>query len=98
MTNGMAPVSVAVATLNKGLIRIGTPYCLTSADKGSTQRAGSIAVAFAIEQEANKAIRHSLYIAGISVRVEKLYSAAPTTQCQPFGELLQEDPQVQPVQ
>ena len=71
-----------IVTFNKGLSPIGTPYWLTSAGKRSTQRAGSIAVAFATEQEANKAIRHRLYIAGISVRVEKLYSAAPTTQCQ----------------
>jgi hypothetical protein len=95
---GMALVIEEIVTFNKGLNPIGTPYWLTSADKRSTQRAGSIAVAFATEQEANKAIRHRLYIAGISVTVEKLYSAAPTTQCQPFGELLQEDPQVQTVQ
>jgi hypothetical protein len=79
---GMALVIEEIVTFNKGLNPIGTPYWLTSADKRSTQRAGSIAVAFATEQEANKAIRHRLYIAGISVRVEKLYSAAPTTQCQ----------------
>ena len=79
---GMALVIEEIVTFNKGLNPIGTPYWLTSADKRLTQRAGSIAVAFATEQEANKAIRHRLYIAGISVRVEKLYSAAPTTQCQ----------------
>ena len=42
------------------------------------------------EQEASRAIRNRLYIAGISVRVEKLYSTAPTTQCskcQGFGHL-----------
>ena len=61
-----------------------------SADKRLSQRAGSVAVAFATEEEANRAIRNRLYIAGISARVEKLYSTAPTTQCsrcQGFGHL-----------
>ena len=49
-----------------------------------------MAIAFATEEEANRAIRERLYIAGISVRVEKLYNTAPTTQwqkCQGFGHL-----------
>src|SRR6266852_5756667 len=49
-------------------------------------------VAFATAEEANRAIRHRLYIAGISVRVKKLHSTAPTTQCskcQGFGHLNQ---------
>ena len=87
---GMALVIEEIQTFNKGLKPIGTPYWLTSAEKRSTQRAGSIAVAFATKEEADRAIRNRLYIAGISARVEKLYSTAPTTQClkcQGFGHL-----------
>jgi hypothetical protein len=87
---GMSLVVDEIQTFNKGLKPIGTPYWLTSAEKRLTQRGGSLAVAFATEEEANRAIRNRLYIAGISVRVEKLYSTAPTTQChkcQGFGHL-----------
>lgn len=87
---GMALVVEEIKTFNKGLTPIGTPYWLTSADRRQNQRAGSVVVAFATEDEAKKAIRHRLYIAGISVRVEKLQSTAPTTQCQKcqgFGHL-----------
>ena len=86
----MALILDEIKTFNKGLNPIGTPYWLTSSDKRSIQRAGSVAIAFSTEEEANKAIRHRLYIAGISVRAEKLYSTAPTTQCsncQGFGHL-----------
>lgn len=87
---GMALVKEEISTFNKGLNPIGTPYWLTSAEKRLGQRAGSVAVAFATREEANRAIRNRLYIAGISVRVEQLYSTAPTTQCskcQGFGHL-----------
>ena len=63
---------------------------LTTANKRENQLAGLVAVAFATEEEATRAIRHRLYIAGISVQVEKLYTTAPTTQCykcQGFGHL-----------
>lgn len=79
---GMALVIEEIRTFNKGLKPIGSPYWLTSAEKRATQRAGSVAVAFATKEEADRAIQNRLYIAGISVRVEKLYSTAPTTQCQ----------------
>jgi len=46
-----------------------------------TQKAGSIVVSFATEEEVNRAIKNRLYIAGISTRVEKYTSTAPTTQC-----------------
>ena len=79
-----------IKIFNKGLSPIGKLYWLTSADKRQTQLAGSIVVAFATKEEANKAIRNRLYIAGISVRVEEVYSTALTTQCskcQGFGHL-----------
>ena len=47
-------------------------------------------MSFTTEKEANLAIRHRVYIAGISARVEKHYSIAPSTQCpkcQGFGHL-----------
>lgn len=87
---GMDLVVDEIQTFNKGLTPIGTPYWLTSSDKRQNQRAGSVVVAFATEEEASRAIRNRLYIAGISVRAEKLYSTAPTTQCQKcqgFGHL-----------
>ena len=87
---GMDLIKEEISTFNKGLTPIGTPYWLTPSDKRVSQRAGSVAVAFATQEEANKAIYNRLYIAGISTRVEKHYSTAPTTQCnkcQGFGHL-----------
>ena len=90
--DGMALVKEEISTFNKGLKPIGTPYWLTPRYKRleSNQRAGSVAVAFATQQEANRAIQNRLYIAGISVKVEKLYSNPPSTQYpryQSFGHL-----------
>lgn len=87
---GMNMIKEEITIFNKGYTPIGTPYWLTTADKRATQRGGSIAVAFASKEEADRAIRNRLYIAGISVRVEKLHSTAPSTQCtkcQGFGHL-----------
>ena len=71
-----------IRTFNKNLDLnpIGTPYWITSSERRPFQRVGSVAIAFSIEAEANRAIRNRLYIAGISVRVEKLFSTARTTQ------------------
>ena len=78
----MALIIEEIKTFNKDLVPIGIPYWLTSAEKRLNQYAGSVVVAFATPEEANRAIQHRLYIAGTSVRVEKLYSTASTTQCQ----------------
>ena len=89
-TTGMQLVIDEIKTFNKGYSPIGTPYWLTTASKRYNQRAGSVVVAFATEEEATRAIRHRLFIAGISVRVEKLHSTSPTTQCsncQGYGHL-----------
>lgn len=85
-------VKQEIKTFNKGLNPLGNPYWLTSYEKrhSGTIRAGSIVVAFNIESEANRAIRNRLYIAGESLRVEKLLSVAPTSQCgkcQGYGHL-----------
>ncbi|KAF2633551.1 hypothetical protein BU25DRAFT_298191, partial [Macroventuria anomochaeta] len=46
------------------------------------QQTGSVCIAFATEQEAQRAIRSRLYLLGISVRVEKLHSTPASSQCQ----------------
>jgi hypothetical protein len=79
---GMDMIVDEIKTFNEGLNPIGKPYWMSSAITRATKRSGSVAIAFATEEEASKAIRNRLYIAGISVRVEKLHSVAPTTQCQ----------------
>lgn len=79
---GMDLIKAEIKTFNRDLNPIGNPYWLTTAEKRATKRAGSVVVAFATEQEAKKAIQNRLYIAGVSVRVEKYYSTAPSTQCQ----------------
>jgi hypothetical protein len=88
--SGMDLIVEEITIFNKDLVPIGTPYWLTPPEKRLNQRAGSVVVAFATAIEASRAIRHRLYVAGISARVEKLYSTAPTTQCskcQGFGHL-----------
>lgn len=89
-STGMQLVVDEIKTFNQGFTPIGTPYWLTHASKRTNQQAGSVVVAFATEQEANRAIRQRLFIAGISVRCEKLHSTAATTQCnncQGYGHL-----------
>ena len=79
-----------IQTFNHGLKVIGAPYWLTAANRRPKQYAGSIVVAFATEKEATTAIRNRLYMAGRSLKVEKLYAVSPTTQCnkcQGFGHL-----------
>ena len=89
---GMDLVVTEITTFNEGLTPVGRPYWLTSSDKrrGGQQRAGSVVVAFATEREALRAVRNRVYVAGISVRCEKLHNTAPSTQCtncQSFGHL-----------
>ena len=79
--NGLDLVTEEIKTFNKGFNPIGTPYWLTSTERRMTQKAGSIVVSFATEEEAKRAIKNRLYIAGISTRVEKYATTAPTTQC-----------------
>ena len=87
---GMDLVLDEIKTFNKGLNPIGTPYQLISTEKRQNQTVGSLVISFAIEQEATRAIRKRVYIVGISIRVEKHYTIAPSTQCpkyQGFGHL-----------
>lgn len=80
--NGMDLIKDEIKTFNSDFSIIGTPYWLTSSSKRNTQREGAIVIAFATEKEAELAIRKRLYIAGISVRVEKFYHSTPSSQCQ----------------
>ena len=81
----MALIIEEIKTFNKGLTPIGTPYWLTSALNRKNQLAGSVAVSFPTEEQANRAIKNRLYIAGISVLVRKHVSTASTTQCTKCG-------------
>jgi hypothetical protein len=81
----MALIVEEIKTFNKGLNPIGSPYWLTSASKRQSQLAGSIVVSFPSKEQASRAIKNRLYIAGISVRVEKYHSTASTTQCTKCG-------------
>lgn len=86
----LSSVPSEIALYNDGLKVIGDPYWLTSAEKRQSQKAGSIVVAFTSEKEASFCIRNRVYIAGISARVEKVYSTpvnAQCRQCQGFGHL-----------
>lgn len=90
--NGMSQISEEIRTFNKGLIPINTPFWITSKEKRQDplQRVGSVAIAFSTELEAKRAIQNRLYIAGISVRVEKYISVSPMLQCpncQGYGHL-----------
>ena len=87
---GMDMILQEIKTFNEGYNPVGTPFWLTAKDKRASQYKGSVVVAFKTEAEATKAIRNRLYIAGISVRVDKLYSTAKSTQCtkcQGYGHL-----------
>lgn len=87
---GMEMIKDEVSIFNKGLKPIGMPHWISTIENRKVNKAGSVAIAFATEEEANRAIRNRLYIAGISVRVTKFHTVAPTTQCtncQGFGHL-----------
>jgi hypothetical protein len=70
-----------IPTFNKGLEIVGNPYWLTREGKHQDQITDTVCIAFATEQQAQKAICNRLYLLGISVRVEKLHSTPASTQC-----------------
>jgi len=77
-----------IKTFNKGLKPVGRPYWLSSQEKRASKSAGSACIAFETEEDALTAIKDRLFAFGISLRVEKLHSCSPTTQCtncQQFG-------------
>lgn len=79
--HGMEMIKSEVVIFNKGLKPIGMPHWISTRESRQVKLAGSVAIAFATEAEANRAIRNRLYIAGTSVRVTKFFTVAPTTQC-----------------
>jgi hypothetical protein len=80
---GMDLVLEEIKTFNKGLEPIGQPYWATSKEKRDSglQRAGSVVVAFPTENQANRAIKNRLLIAGISAKVVKYHTISSTVQC-----------------
>lgn len=77
-----------ITTFNQGLHPVGKPYWLSSQEKRASKAAGSACIAFESEQDAQKAIKEKIFAFGVSLRVEKLQSCPPTTQCtncQQFG-------------
>ena len=72
-------ITAEIKTFNKGFTPIGTPYWITSPTNRQTQLAGSVVVAFPTEDQAKRAIKNRLYIAGLSVRVRKYHATASTT-------------------
>jgi hypothetical protein len=74
-----------IKTFNKGLTPIGSPYWLTSAENRQIQLHGSIAVSFPTEEQAEKAIKNRLNIAGTSMDVRKYHPTSATAQCTKCG-------------
>jgi hypothetical protein len=77
----MELVKSEIRTFNTNYYPIGTLYWLSIAENRAIKQAGVIVVMFGTEEKAQRVIRNRLFIAGISVRVEKLYSTPP----QPFS-------------
>jgi hypothetical protein len=91
-SDGMDLVISEITTFNKGLTPIGRPYWLTSpeARNSGLNRLGSVVVAFPIEEQANRAIKNKLFIAGISAKVVKYRTFSSSIQCKncsSFGHL-----------
>jgi hypothetical protein len=89
--NGLDLIKEEITTFNKGLDPVST-YWLTKQAKRQDPltRFGSIVVAFTTPQEASRAIRQRLYIAGTSVKVVPFLTTPPSVQCsncQGFGHL-----------
>ena len=83
--SGMARIVDEIKTFNKGFTPIGTPYWLTSASNRQSQINGSIIVAFPTADQASKAIKNGLKIAGITATVLKFHPTSNTAQCTKCG-------------
>jgi hypothetical protein len=75
----MELVKSKIRTFNTNYYPIGTLYWFSIAENQAIKRAGVIVIAFGTEEEAQRAIRNRLFIAGINIWVEKLHSTPPTT-------------------
>ncbi len=76
-------VTQEIKTFNKGLDPIGRSYWITPKEKRDSGllSTASIVVAFPTEEQASKAIKNRLYIAGISTKVVKFIATPSTAQC-----------------
>jgi hypothetical protein len=74
----MELVKSEIRMFNTNYYPIGTSYWLSIAKNRVIKRAGAIIIAFGTEEKAQQAICNRLFIARISIRVEKLYSTPPT--------------------
>ena len=91
-SDGMDLVISEIRTFNKGLFPIGQPYWLTSPEvrNSGLNRLGSVVVAFPTGEQANRAIKNKLFIAGISAKVVKYRTFSSSIQCKncsSFGHL-----------
>ncbi|KXL51450.1 MAG: hypothetical protein FE78DRAFT_83947, partial [Acidomyces sp. 'richmondensis'] len=64
-----------------GLEPVGAPYWLTSKERRQNQRVRIVIVAFKTKKEANTVIRHSISIAGLRLKAEKMLRTPRTSQC-----------------
>jgi hypothetical protein len=83
--NGMELVKEEINTFNKhlNLKLTGQPYWLTTREKRDDpfRLHGSVVVSFEKEEDAIKALRNRINIAGISAKTERFNSVSPTSQC-----------------
>ncbi|KYG40102.1 hypothetical protein M433DRAFT_160908 [Acidomyces richmondensis BFW] len=56
-------------------------FILTFKESRQNQRAGTVIVAFKSKKEANIVIRHSISIAGLRLKAEKMLRTPRTSQC-----------------
>jgi hypothetical protein len=68
--NGLAAVREELETYNLGLKLISDPIWLTNQIKRREVQGASVLVSFQTEEEAKRAIRHRLFIGGVSLRAE----------------------------
>jgi hypothetical protein len=77
---------------NLNLKPIGSPYWLSLVENRATKRVGLVVVSFGTSEEVERCIRNRVFIAGISIRAEKLLTTSKLSQCsqcQAFGHLAQ---------
>jgi len=86
--NGMQLLKEEVETFNKDFKLVCLPTWLTSEEVQSQKAHSSVILAFGSDQEAKKALRNRLIIAGVSVKTAIYNVSKPTDQCnkcQQFG-------------
>ncbi len=82
MDDGLTVLKDEIETFNSGLKLLRNPSWLTSEENRQTKRHASIVFAVDSEEQAQKAVRSRLYIAGEQLIAESYKSAEAKTQCQ----------------